>query len=94
MTDLHLDISIFRMPAAPHRSDNIPTLLAGHSLRILRGDTFNLSPVSSFTVTRIAGNHTIFVQEMQVLMCLHLDYSAPHCAMFRYCDYSQGLTSA
>jgi hypothetical protein len=69
------------MLTAPHHSDNIPALLAGHSLRILRGNSFNLSAVSSFTVARIAGNHTIFVQEMQISMpaltsltCLHLGY--------------------
>jgi hypothetical protein len=52
------------MPIGPYRSDNMPTLLAGHSLRILRSDSFNLSAMRSFMVTRIAGDHAVFVQEM------------------------------
>ena len=68
ITGLYLDISVFRLPEAPHRSDELPTLLAGHGLRIFRSDTFNLGAMSSFTVTRVASNHTIFGQEMQVSM--------------------------
>jgi hypothetical protein len=61
MTGLHFDNSVFGMFTSLYRSDYVPTLLAGHGLRIFCGDTFNLSTMSSFTVTRIAGDHTIFV---------------------------------
>jgi hypothetical protein len=99
-TGLLLDNSVFRMPTSPHRSDNVPTLLAGHDLWILGSDTFNLSAVSSFTVTRIAGDHTVFIQEMQVSMpalvltlCLHLEYFGPNCVMFLCRDFSKSPTA-
>jgi hypothetical protein len=67
------------MTPSPHCPDNALAFLAGHSLRIVRSDTFNLGAMSSFTVARVAGNHTIFSQEMQVSvsalrlpLCLHL----------------------
>jgi hypothetical protein len=52
------------MPVSPHRVDNVQTLLAGHGLRILCRNAFNLSAVSGFTVAGIAGNHTVLIQKM------------------------------
>jgi hypothetical protein len=78
-TGAHLDNSLIRMNMSPHCPDNALAFLAGYSLGIFRSDTFNLGAMSSFTVTRVAGYHTIFSQEMQVsvpalrlLLCLHL----------------------
>jgi hypothetical protein len=52
---------------------------AGNGFWIFRSDPLNFSAVSCLTVARIAGDHAIFVQEMQVAMaalrfgvCLHL----------------------
>jgi len=54
------------MSPSPRLSHNVPVLLAGPGLRILRSDVLNLGAVSGFTVSGIAGDHAVFVQKMQV----------------------------
>jgi hypothetical protein len=46
-----------------HRSAALP---AGYSVRGLGGDALYLGPVSDFAVARIAGDHAVFVQQVQV----------------------------
>ncbi len=54
------------MPLSLCLSDNVQAFSAGHRLRILCSDTLNLRAVSGLAVAGIAGDHAIFIQEVQV----------------------------
>jgi hypothetical protein len=42
-------------------------LLAGHGLHILGCDTFDLRTVGRFAVARIARDHSVLIEKMQIL---------------------------
>jgi hypothetical protein len=47
--------------------DDVSALSACHVFRAGCSNAFNLCPVSSFTITGIAGNHAVIIQEMEIL---------------------------
>lgn len=49
-----------------HLPQRCKTLPACHGFGVLGGNTLHLSPVSGFAVERIAGDHAIFIQQVQV----------------------------
>jgi len=51
----------------PLLSHGSPALFTGHGLRVLGSDAFDLGAVGGFAIPRIAGDHAMLVQKVQVL---------------------------
>jgi hypothetical protein len=47
-------------------SEGGPALVAGHGLRNVCGNAFNLSAVGSLAIAGIAGDHAVFIHEVEV----------------------------
>ena len=76
-------LSISRRLEGTGSYHHVPTLLARHRMGVVGGDAFHLGTVRRFAVARIAGNHTIFIEKMQISLARTLLTARLHLSLHR-----------